>query len=732
MALTYTNYDYDTTSGSPLVSGTISYTAGQPILVFAGAPATAFNPTISDTAGLTWSTLSTQTGATGTVQTRVFLATPVSSGSTVISLANSASAVSGMRVKTHTGAGTPIVVGGAGPGTQTAYLISQLVSPTSNGSALYLWIASSGAEAATPATPGSGCTQMGSSYNAFNNANWELLPSTNPLTSNAAFTLSTTTAGGYSQDLAWIAIEAPALPTGPTITAQPTTQTVNAGATATFSVSATTSGGTLTYQWQDNSGGSFANITGATSSSYTTASATYAMQGWQQQCICTDSNGSITSSIASLLVAYNLSGTGIKVTFGAGYPSGTAPVGLFIGPSSGGTFNLSISETSATADTPSSAMVAAPAVAETAATSDAPSESSVDAVSVAETSATSDAPSEGLTASATIAETSATSDASTEALSASLTVAETAATSDAPSESMSAPATIAESVAATDAPASALVTPAAIAETSATSDAPSSSTTQAPVISETSATADTPSAAMSASGLLADSVSTSDSPSALAGFFSAIAESIATLDQATASAIMAAIIAESAAIADGVTEAAIKAVSLAESMSSADSPSQTTGTLLTMAESAATADAQSAARIVAALIAEAMQTADATGAAGNLLVGLSESSSANDTIAASAVLAAILQELAQATDAPNSIHSFSAAIVEFAATNDETDFIVIAYTLLRAFIFPADPRVFSFPFETRLYTFPSDSRAYAFPTDSRTYTFPDPNFTGVS
>jgi hypothetical protein len=54
----------------------------------------------------------------------------------------------------------------------------------------------------------------------------------------------------------------------PSITVQPSNQTVTAGATATFSVTATGSG--LTYQWRRNG----SNISGATSSSYTTPATT--------------------------------------------------------------------------------------------------------------------------------------------------------------------------------------------------------------------------------------------------------------------------------------------------------------------------------------------------------------------------------------------------------------------------------------------------------------------------
>lgn len=64
-----------------------------------------------------------------------------------------------------------------------------------------------------------------------------------------------------------------------TITVQPTAQTAVEGATATFGVTATRTGtGSLTYQWQKQEGGagSWANIVGATSASYTTGALTVA------------------------------------------------------------------------------------------------------------------------------------------------------------------------------------------------------------------------------------------------------------------------------------------------------------------------------------------------------------------------------------------------------------------------------------------------------------------------
>lgn len=92
---------------------------------------------------------------------------------------------------------------------------------------------------------------------------------------------------------------------GPTINTQPTAQTVSEGATAAFSVAATSSGGSLTYQWQraNPGSGSFGNVSGATAASHTTAANTSAGDhGAQYRVNVTDSNGTTTSSAVVLTV----------------------------------------------------------------------------------------------------------------------------------------------------------------------------------------------------------------------------------------------------------------------------------------------------------------------------------------------------------------------------------------------------------------------------------------------
>ena len=121
-------------------------------------------------------------------------------------------------------------------------------------------------------------------------------PATTSADNGAKFdVIVTNSAGSATSNQATLTVTSTA--TKPTITAQPASQTVNAGQKATFSVAA--SGTTpFTYQWQKNS----ANISGATNSSYTTPATASGDNGSKFDVIVTNSAGSATSNQATLTV----------------------------------------------------------------------------------------------------------------------------------------------------------------------------------------------------------------------------------------------------------------------------------------------------------------------------------------------------------------------------------------------------------------------------------------------
>jgi hypothetical protein len=90
---------------------------------------------------------------------------------------------------------------------------------------------------------------------------------------------------------------APPMPTAPAISNQPQDQSVTVGESAAFTV---TAGGTapLLYQWQKNG----ANISGATSSSYSTPATVVADSGSNFQVMVTNGSGTVTSNQAKLTV----------------------------------------------------------------------------------------------------------------------------------------------------------------------------------------------------------------------------------------------------------------------------------------------------------------------------------------------------------------------------------------------------------------------------------------------
>lgn len=86
----------------------------------------------------------------------------------------------------------------------------------------------------------------------------------------------------------------------PAVTVQPADQEARVGATVSFSVAA--EGGELSYQWQRSTdgGGTWTDVPGAVSESYTTPALTFAMEGDRYRCRVSNSYGSVYSDGATI------------------------------------------------------------------------------------------------------------------------------------------------------------------------------------------------------------------------------------------------------------------------------------------------------------------------------------------------------------------------------------------------------------------------------------------------
>ncbi|MFN3878694.1 MAG: putative Ig domain-containing protein, partial [Brevundimonas sp.] len=159
----------------------------------------------------------------------------------------------------------------------------------------------------------------------------------------------------------------------PGVLTQPSNQTAAAGATATFTAAAS---GSPTVQWQESfdGGASWADITGATSTSYTTPATTMADNGKRFRAVFTNAGGTTNSNAATLTVqaptitvspatlpspsvgaAYSQTVTagGGTAPYSYAVTAGALPTGMTLSaggvlsgtPTAGGTFNFTLTAT---------------------------------------------------------------------------------------------------------------------------------------------------------------------------------------------------------------------------------------------------------------------------------------------------------------------------------------------------------------------------------------------------
>ena len=186
------------------------------------------------------------------------------------------------------------------PGTATDGVSSSATAATTAANCFVLGVSQNNSQG----PPGTGSFSAGTGYTlsgseAHMAAEWKNVTSTGAQT--ATFTQSV----NNSRTTQVLAFEVAAL--APTITAQPTQQSVVSGSTATFSVTATGTG-SLSYLWYNNG-----VSTGGTASSYTTPTLTNADNGEQYYCAVTDSNGTTNTATVYLFIIGESSADGDKI-----------------------------------------------------------------------------------------------------------------------------------------------------------------------------------------------------------------------------------------------------------------------------------------------------------------------------------------------------------------------------------------------------------------------------------
>lgn len=113
-----------------------------------------------------------------------------------------------------------------------------------------------------------------------------------------------------------------------TVSAQPSSTSVSAGSTASFSVtaSATLPSATISYQWQrsTDSGSTWTAVSGATASSLSLSNVQSGSTGYQYRCRLSANLSQVYTSAATLTVASAFTATAVLLTSGTSYtvPSG--------------------------------------------------------------------------------------------------------------------------------------------------------------------------------------------------------------------------------------------------------------------------------------------------------------------------------------------------------------------------------------------------------------------------
>ena len=194
---------------------------------------------------------------------------------------------------------TGSVTSAAGPGSQYSYIAAPTITGATPGTGTTAG-GTSVTITGTALTGASAVTFGGNAATSFVVTGDTQITAVTPAGGAGATSIAVTTPGGtatLANGYSYVVLNPPA------VTTQPAGQTVAVGATASFTAGASGSP-SPSVQWQvsSDSGASFTNIAGATAATYTTPATTAGDNGRQYRAVFTNSQGSATSSAATLTV----------------------------------------------------------------------------------------------------------------------------------------------------------------------------------------------------------------------------------------------------------------------------------------------------------------------------------------------------------------------------------------------------------------------------------------------
>lgn len=255
-------------------------------------------------------------------------------------------------------------------------------------------------------------------------------------------------------------------------------------------------------------------------------------------------------------------------------------------------------------------------------------------VSITESIALADSPSAAMIAAATIAEAMAAADTITADMSASAAIAEALAVADTPSASMTAAGSVTESISASDAPSASMTAPASMSESIAASDTVSGAMSASASVSESITAADTVSGAVNAyAASVSESITAADTVTVAMSAAASVSESMTLLDAPGATMTATATISESISAADTVSGAVgVVSASIAEAISLSDAPSALMTASAAVAEAIAASDTASVVMSASRAVAEALSLVDTVLAGFPLSASVSESISLVDVV----------------------------------------------------------------------------------------------------